>query len=263
MDVANAVRSGLPPRGRRGRGGAHERRTFSPLREDRALRRYAGREDDHRRRGAHERRARAPLRDDPRRVRDSARRLRRHDRGNLPRRQDARARRAVGRPGRDALRRAAHDALRLKQSITLPGPLGVRRPLARRTDPVRDPVPRHGAEPALQRPRGQPRHRQAGRRCARRQARAGRGDERLALGARPERERRLGIHVLREAERDRLRPRARHRHAGARSASTCRGGRTSQALSAVRLSLADGGRRLELAKRGGNRSRSSTPRPSR
>ena len=66
------------------------------------------------------------------------------------------------------------------------------------------------AERALQRPCGQPRHRQAARRRDRRQARAGRGDERLALVARPQRERRLGVHVLREAERDRVRPRARH-----------------------------------------------------
>ena len=91
--------------------------------------------------------------------------------------------------------------------------LGLRRPFAQRPDALRDPVPRHRSERALQRPLGQPRHRQAGRRRDHRQARAGRGDERLALGARAERERRLGVHALREAERDRVRPRARHRQA--------------------------------------------------
>ena len=73
--------------------------------------------------------------------------------------------------------------------------LGLRRALAGRPDPLRDPVPRRRGKRALQRPCGQPRHRQAGRRRDRRQARAGRGDERLALVARPECERRLGVHA--------------------------------------------------------------------
>ena len=60
--------------------------------------------------------------------------------------------------------------LRLQTARDPAGTLVLRRALARRPHALRDPVPRHGAEPALQRPRGQPRHREAGRRAARRQA---------------------------------------------------------------------------------------------
>ena len=139
-------------------------------------------------------------------------------------------------------------SLRLKQAITLPGlwaydALSPNGRILYATQYLGT-----GAEPALQRPRRQPRHRQAGRRCARRQARAGRADERLPLGARTECERRLGLHVLREAERDRVRPRARH----GRPARVLRRSALAvelQRLSAVRLSLSDGGRPLVLSKR--------------
>ena len=153
----------------------------------------------------------APLLRDQRRLRRSDRRLRRHDRGRLPRRAHARPRRVRCQPAADALRRPEHVATAAAEDRDATRALGVRRALARRPHPVRDPVPQCRGRRALQRPRGQPRHRQAGRRRARRQARPGRGDERLALGARSERERRLAAHALREAERHRVRPRARHR----------------------------------------------------
>ena len=144
-------------------------------------------------------------------------------------------------------------SLRLKQAITLPGlwAYDALSPDGRTLYATQ--YLGTGANAALQRPRGQPRHRQAGRRCARRQARAGRGDERLALGAGSERKRRLGVHA---STRSRTAPRSSTRStppAGARTASTCPGGRTCRRSRAVRLSLADGGRTLELAKRGGNR----------
>ena len=78
-------------------------------------------------------------------------------------------------------------------------------------------VPRHGREPALSDPLRQPRQRQAVRRLARGQARAGRGDERGTVGTRAQRERRLGatrstrsrtaprfVHALDPAERRRV-----------------------------------------------------------
>ena len=121
----------------------------------------------------------------------------------------------VGAPAQEQTRFAVlrTATLRVAKASDASRPLGVRRAVAGRPHALRDPVPRHGREPALQRPLGQPRQRQAGRRRARRQARAGRGDERVAVGARAQRERRLGVHALREAERHRLRPRARHRRA--------------------------------------------------
>ncbi len=92
-------------------------------------------------------------------------------------------------------------------------PLVLRRAVARRPDPLRDPVPRHGPNPRYSVRAVSLVTREAGRRAARRQARAGRGDERITVGTRAQRERRLGVHALREAERHRLRPRARHRRA--------------------------------------------------
>ena len=143
-------------------------------------------------------------------VRHSARRLRRHRRRDLARRPDARGRRCRHPRRPDHLRVPEHDAAANPEARHAAGPLGVRRRFARRAHDLRDPVPRHRPEPALQRSRDQPRHRQARRRRDRRQAGAGRGDERRPLGPRPQRQRRLGLHALRQAGRDRVRPRARH-----------------------------------------------------
>ena len=220
-------------------------------------------EDDRRRRRAHERRARAPVRDDPRGVRDSARRVRRHGGGNFPRREDAGARGRRDKPERDALRRPEHENAPAPEGDHSSRPVGVRRPVAERPDALRDPVLRHRGECALQRPCGEPRHRQAGWWRARRQARAGRGDERL---------RRRRVSAARTGSgptRSTRSPTApasctrSTRPAGAPSASTCRGAR---ATSASRRSAS--GSRTAAApsswrSRAGTGSQSSTPRPSR
>ena len=91
--------------------------------------------------------------------------------------------------------------------------LGVRRALAERPHALCDAVLRRRCERALRGSLGQPRHRPPDRRPARRPAGARRGDGRRAVVACPQRERRLGVHVLRQAERRGLRARARRRAA--------------------------------------------------
>ena len=163
----------------------------------------------------------------------------------------------------DALRRPQHRDAPAQEGAHASRPLGLRRPFAERPDALRDPVPRHRSERALQRPLGQPRHRQAGRRRDHRPARAGRGDERLAVRAHAERERRLGVHALREAERDRVRPRTRHRQA----ARVLRRPAVAHELRAPRCGAALARERRPLARAGeaaaGTGSQSSTPPPSR
>ena len=153
--------------------------------------------------------------------------------------------------------------LRLKKAITLPGLWAYDALSPERPDALRDPVPRHRSERALQRPRGQPRHREAGWRRDHRPARAGRADERLALGAHADCERRLGVHPLREAERDRVRPRTRHCQA---ARVLCRPAVALDPAALLGGAPVARGRR-PLARAGeaaaGTGSRSSTPPPSR
>ena len=73
-----------------------------------------------------------------------------------------------------------------------------------------------------------------------------------AVGACPQRERSLGVHALREAQRHWIRPRARH-GPPARYCVDLPWRTSAPRLTAVRLSLAKGGRSLELAKPGDTR----------
>ncbi len=186
-------------------------------------------------------------------LRDSARRVRRYGRRDLQRRQDARARRPRSRPESDALRRPQHRDPPAEEGHHASRPLGLRRPLAERPDALRDPVPRHRSERALQRPRGQPRHREAGWRRDHRPARAGRADERLALGAHAELRTAPG---RTRSTRSRTGPGSSTHStlpSGARSASTCRGARACSASRRCACRSRTAAARSSWRSRGGNR----------
>ena len=129
-------------------------------------------------------------------------------------------------------------------------PLGLRRALARRPHALRDPVPRAPrrtratTSAAVSLVTGKP---VGGAIVDRREP-----DEEMngvALVARTRScGRRLGVHALREAERHRVRPRARHCQAARVLRRSAVALERAALVSAVRLSLADGGRSLELAK---------------
>ena len=159
---------------------------------------------------------------------------------------------SVGEPGRHAPCGAVHGVAPPEAGDHAARALGLRRPLAERPDPLRDPVPRHRANPRYNvravslvtgKPVGgalvdkrEPDEEMNGSPWAR--ARSANGAWAYTFYAKPNGT--AFVHALDTA--------------GGRAYCVDLPWRSSlQRLSAVRLSLADGGRRLDLAKRGGSR----------